>query len=82
MSGPEDDVLEGLYRLIAEDWKQLQSLRKAVRETLDRLRSRVAQALALNAQGRDLARRTGVPETTVRRLAGTAPVADETAGAA
>lgn len=82
MSDREDEVLEGLYRLIAEDWRQLQALRKAVSETLDRLRSRIAQALALGAGKRHLSRRTKVPEATVRRLAEQAPAASETAGAA
>jgi hypothetical protein len=84
MSDEEADVLEGLYRLIAEDWRHLQALRKAVGETLDRLRSRIAQALTLGAGRRDLSRKTGVPDTTVRRLGGsTAPSSvKETADAA
>lgn len=70
MSDREDPVLEGLYQLIAEEWHQLQALRKATAETLDRLRSLIAQALALDVSGRRIARRTRVPETTVRRLGG------------
>lgn len=81
MSDREDEVLEGLYRLIEQDWKQLQALRKAVDETLDRLRSRIAQALTLGVGKRCLSRRTNVPDTTVRRLAEQA-AAGETAGAA
>lgn len=68
MSDREDPVLEGLYQLIAEEWRQLQALRKATAETLDRLRDLLSQALAMDASGRRIHRRTGVPETTVRRL--------------
>lgn len=81
MSDQEDEVLEGLYRLIAEDWKRLQSLREAVDETLGRLRTSIAQALSLGVGKRFLSRRTNVPDTTVRRLAEQAATSGE-AGAA
>ena len=81
MSGQENEVLERLFRLMAEDWELLQSARKTVREVQSRLRERAAQALALGSPTKRTARRTEIPETNLRRWAEQAP-ADETAGAA
>lgn len=82
MTDPEDDVLEGLYRLMKADWKRLQTARRTVRETQDRLRSLIAQALTLGAAKRGIQHRTGIPEANVRRWAEQAQPGDETAGAA
>lgn len=65
----EDEVLESLYRLIAERWTQLRALRAAASETQAALGSLIVQALARGASGRGITRRTSVPEADVRRWA-------------
>lgn len=84
MSEAEDDVLGRLYRLMADDWEALKSLRETVRETQERLRRRAAQTVTLNAPIKRTARETKIPEENVRRWAGQGqPVTGgETAGAA
>lgn len=74
MSDQEDAVLERLYNLMTTDWTTLQAARRTLRDTQQRLRSQVAQALTLGASGRGISRRTRIPEATVRRWA--APAAD------
>lgn len=82
MSDQEEEVLRRLYRLMADDWELLKSLRATVRETQDRLRSRAAQTVALDAPIKRTARETRIPEENVRRWAGQGQPAGETAGAA
>lgn len=63
MSDPEEvDDMEQLLAAIATDWKLLQNLRH-------RLPLSIARARRGGVKGRVIARTTGVPERTVRRMA-------------
>lgn len=78
MSGPVEEVddMERLLAAIAADWQLLQTLRH-------RLPLSIARARRGGVKGRVIARATGVPERTVRRMSDPYLTCDdETEGAA